>query len=117
MKEQQKNQRQSVVEHKSPLELTSYNDLEDEFFGVVGTAEREAYDQAVELALIPSTIKEYRKKNGLTQEQLGNKIGVKKAQISQLERNASNVTISTLQRVFGALGTAVKIKLEPELAH
>ena len=39
----------------------------------------------------------------LTQEQLGERIGVKRAQISRLERDYS-ITIPTMRRVFKALG-------------
>ena len=41
--------------------------------------------------------------NILTQEQLGERIGVKRAQISRLERGYS-ITIPTMRRVFKALG-------------
>ena len=92
---------------------TAYNDLEDEFFGEPGTPRRARYEAAVELAAIPAAIRDYRRQHHLTQAELGARIGVGKAQISKLERNALNVTIDTLQKVFGALGTTVKIKLEP----
>ncbi len=92
---------------------TDYNDLEDEFFGPAGTPLRTRYEAALELAAIPSAIKAYRQQHALTQAELGQRIGVGKAQISKLERNALNVTIETLQKVFGALGAVVKIKLEP----
>ena len=92
---------------------TAYNDLEDEFFGEPGTPLRARYEAAVELAAIPAAIRDYRRQHHLTQAELGARIGVGKAQISKLERNALNVTIDTLQKVFGALGTTVKIKLEP----
>jgi len=45
-------------------------------------------------------IKKTRKERKLTQEQLGDLIGVKKSEISKLERNARNMSISTVLRVF-----------------
>ncbi len=48
-------------------------------------------------------IKKARIEQNLTQEQLGERIGVKRAQISRLERGYS-ITIPTMRRVFKALG-------------
>ena len=42
-------------------------------------------------------------RTNLTQEQLGERIGVKRAQISRLEKGYS-ITIPTMRRVFKALG-------------
>jgi DNA-binding XRE family transcriptional regulator len=92
---------------------TDYKELEDEFFGAPGTPLRARYEAALELAAIPAAIRDYRRQHQLTQAELGLRLGVSKAQICKLERNTLNVTIDTLQKVFGALGVAVKIKLEP----
>ena len=96
----------------APVTYTDYNALEDEFFGASGTPLRARYEAALALADIPSTIKAYRHRLDLTQSELGERLGVGKAQISKLERNAQNVTIETLQKVFNAMGAVVKIKLE-----
>ncbi len=57
-------------------------------------------------------IKSVRKKRNLTQEQLGELIGVQKSQISKLERNTKNVTIETILKVFSALKANVKFSVE-----
>ena len=48
-------------------------------------------------------IKEFRESFGLTQEQLGELVGVQKAQISKLESSANSATIDTVLKVFKAL--------------
>ena len=93
----------------SGLHTVAFNDLEDELFGAPDTADREEYDAALELAMIPSTIKAYRLQHNLTQAELGERVGVQKAQISKLERNVSNVTLDTLRKVLAAMQTVVKI--------
>jgi HTH-type transcriptional regulator/antitoxin HipB len=50
----------------------------------------------------------------MTQAELGERVGVQKAHISKLERNASNVTLDTLRKVFAAMQTVVKIQLVPQ---
>ncbi|OGX89032.1 hypothetical protein BEN49_01355 [Hymenobacter coccineus] len=102
-----------VSYHDSPLNLVAFNDLEDELFGAPGTSERTEYEDRVTLELLPKSIREYRLRNHLTQDQLGERLGVQKSQISKLERNSSNVTIDTLRRVFKALNVEVKILLQP----
>ena len=99
----------------SPLQLVAFNDLEDELFGAPGTPERLEYEDRVTLELLPKSIREYRLRNHLTQNELGQRLGVQKSQISKLERNSSNVTIDTLRRVFRALNVEVKILLQPAI--
>ena len=57
-------------------------------------------------------IKSARKERQLTQEQLGELVGVQKSQISKLERNAKNVTIETILKVFRALKANIKFSVE-----
>lgn len=53
-------------------------------------------------------IKEYRKKRGLTQTQLGNLLGVAKSAICQIERGAEkNLTIDRLKTFADALGCSL----------
>ena len=59
--------------------------------------------EAVHAYHIGEAIKKARLLQNLTQEQLGERVGVKKAQISRLERGYS-ITIPTMSRVFKALG-------------
>ena len=49
-----------------------------------------------------------RKAKGFTQEQLAELMGVKKAQVSRIERG-DNPTLSTITRAFSALGMAVSL--------
>jgi transcriptional regulator with XRE-family HTH domain len=48
-------------------------------------------------------MKKVRQKRNLTQEQLGELVGVKKAQISKLESSANSATIDTILKIFKAL--------------
>ena len=48
-------------------------------------------------------IKTARQERNLTQEQLGELVGVQKAQISKLESSANGATIDTILKVFKAL--------------
>jgi HTH-type transcriptional regulator/antitoxin HipB len=111
---QKKPKKQTPATLTPGLHTVAFNDLEDELFGAPSTADRAEYDATLELAMIPSTIKAYRLQHNLTQAELGERVGVQKAQISKLERNASSVTLDMLRKVFAAILTVVKIQLVPQ---
>ena len=87
--------------------MYTLEEVTDDVIGKKGTPERDKFDSEVEEALhayrIGEAIKEERLRQKLTQEQLGERIGVKKAQISRMERGYS-ISIPTMSRVFKALG-------------
>ena len=87
--------------------IYTHNEVIDTLVGVKGTAQREAYDLSIELFLVGQTIRE---KRNLTQEDLGNLIGVKKTQISRIE-NGKNLTIATILKVFKALDVDAKLHI------
>ena len=61
--------------------------------------------KAVHAHQIGEAIKKARLQQNLTQEELGQRIGVKRAQISRLEKGYS-ISIPTMSREFQAFGVA-----------
>ena len=90
----------------------SLDQAKDELIGVKGTPERNQYDFELKLEIIGDLIQQARKERNLTQEQLGELIGVKKAQISRLENNTGNITIETMLKVFTALEAKVNFNIQ-----
>ncbi|MDA1061198.1 MAG: helix-turn-helix transcriptional regulator [bacterium] len=88
------------------------DDAQDLLIGKIGTLRRDQFEFELKLELIGDMIKTARKERHLTQEQLGDLIGVRKSQISKLENNAKNVTIETILKVFEALKAKVNFKVE-----
>ena len=88
------------------------DEAENQLIGKKGTKTREEYEFELKLELIGDMIKTARKKKKLTQAQLGELVGVKKAQISRLENSAGNVTFETVMRIFNALGAKLKLNLQ-----
>jgi ribosome-binding protein aMBF1 (putative translation factor) len=89
------------------MKLTSLDEILDSRYGKVGTSKRNEFeskvDDAVNAYKLGESIKKARLKQNLTQEQLGERIGVKRAQISKIERG-QGITLHTISRVFKALG-------------
>lgn len=89
-------------------------ELEDKYYGKQGTIQREQYEFELTMDIIGEKLKQIRKDQQLTQEQLGQIIGVQKAQISKLESGNNSATISTVLKVFHALKAKIKFKIEIE---
>ncbi len=89
------------------MKLIPFEQHLDECIGKVGTPKRDEFEaevaEAVHAFHIGEAIRKARLQQELTQEELGERIGVKKAQISRLEKGR-NITIPTMSRVFRALG-------------
>lgn len=77
--------------------------MKDEFIGKRGTKEREKYEYELNMEVLSHMIKTARQERKLTQGQLGELVGVQKAQISKLESSANSATIDTILKVFKAL--------------
>lgn len=96
------------------MKLTSIDQLTDEVVGKRGTPEREDFEYELRMDILGTIIKEARKKRKLTQEQLGELLGVKKSQISKLENNTKDYRIGTVLKALNALGAKVKLSVELE---
>jgi HTH-type transcriptional regulator / antitoxin HipB len=69
------------------------------------------YEQGLEDLKLSHMLQEARKKAGLTQEELANKIGTKRSAISRMEKHAKDLKVSTLEKVASALNLKVTIQL------
>ena len=91
-----------------------FDELEDKYFGKPGTLERDQYEFELNMEMIGEKIKQLRLEKHLTQTQLGELIGVKRSQISKLEKGNHSATVSTLMKVFHAMKAQVKLRIETE---
>ena len=88
------------MKNKINKNLTSFESHLDEQYGKRGTKLREEYEQEFEAFKLGVLILEMREKNNLTQEQLADKCGTTKSYISRIEKNASDIRLSTLMRII-----------------
>jgi HTH-type transcriptional regulator / antitoxin HipB len=101
-----------IMENANKLKIYTLEQAKDKHIGKVGTEKRDKYEYELRLDLLGEMIKQTRKERHLTQSELGEMIGVQKSQISRIERNAKNVTIETILRVFRALKAKVNFNVE-----
>lgn len=92
------------------MKLTPLSVLVDETWGLIGTPERDEMEDKlkadVNAYFVGEAIKKARHAQNLTQEELGERVGVKKAQISRLENGKSIITLPTISKIFRALGVS-----------
>ncbi|SEJ40281.1 DNA-binding transcriptional regulator, XRE-family HTH domain [Myroides marinus] len=94
-----------VLTNLSKMKTYPLDQIIEEQIGAIGTQKRDLFESKIQFELIGSKIKAIRKEKRLTQTQLGELVGVQKAQISKIENNTSNVKITTLLKVLNALGS------------
>lgn len=96
---------------KSKLNITPIEDLITEDFGEIGTPQRAAFEIECDAFIIGEQLKDERKRAGLTQEQLAQRIGTKKSFISRVENGKADIQLTTLAKLFQGLGRRVCIQV------
>ena len=85
------------------MKTYTFDEVKDELLGKVGTSERDEHERKVADAVnafrLGEVVRERRLDQNLTQEELGKRMGVKKSQVSKLERG-DDMSLRSMRRVF-----------------
>ena len=96
------------------MKFYTIEEMKNKHIGKVGTPERDKYEQElaeeIQAYHLGEAIKEARLSMNLTQEQLGEMVGVQKSQISRLEKGR-RVSIASLARLFKAMGIPLSLEI------
>ena len=90
------------------------SEMKDKYIGKVGTKKRDEFEFELSMDVLGKMIKAARQERNLTQEELGQLVGVQKAQISKLESSANSATIDTIIKVFKALKAEINFNVKLE---
>jgi len=97
------------------LKLYTTEELLDRDLGPIGTPERDQFEEQLAEELhayrVGEAIKLARESQHLTQTQLGERMGVHRAQVCRLESGKS-ITLNSMMRVFKALGVQVALDMQ-----
>ncbi len=94
------------------LNKISLDEMIDMHIGQEGTEKRDAFEEELRLDILGQTIKQIREEKHMTQAQLGELIGVKRAQISKIENNLTDARFETILKVFRALNAKINFNVE-----
>ena len=98
---------------KRGLNLTTLEEFIEEQYGKPGTIAREAYEQGFEAFKLGVLLQEFRKEQGMTQEQLAIKCGTTRTNISRIENNVGDIRLGTLMRIIiEGLGGRLRFRVE-----
>ena len=90
-------------EEMATMKFYTEEEALDKVLGEKGTSIRDGYEAEMNSFLMGEAIRKARLSKHLTQEQLGDMIGVKRAQVSRIEKG-HNLTFATMARVFRSMG-------------
>ena len=85
-----------------PMKTYKIEEVEDILLGTRGTTQREYYEQELDEFYIGEAIRKARLSKNLTQEELGARVGVQRAQISRIEKG-KNITLANISRLMKAM--------------
>lgn len=94
------------------IRQVSLDEMIDKHIGKIGTERRDAFEEELRLDILGQTIKKIREEKHLTQAQLGEMVGVKKAQISKIENSLTDARFETILKVFRALNAKISFNVE-----
>jgi len=94
------------------MKTYSLEELTDQYIGKPGTPKRDLFEQELRLELLGDAIRKARKAKKLTQEELGELVGVQKSQIAKIENSTTDARFSTVLKVFNALNAKVNFNVE-----
>ena len=94
------------------MKLHSLAEMKDKYLGKLGSKDRDHYEYELRMEILGKMIKSTRQERKLTQEELGQLVGVQKAQISKLESSANSATVDTLLKIFTALKAEINFSVK-----
>ena len=97
------------------MKLHTLEELMDRDIGPIGTPKCDTFEEKLATDLhayhVGEAIKQAREAQSLTQAELGEKMGVHKAQVCRIESGKS-ITLASMMRAFRALGVQVALDMK-----
>ena len=98
------------LHHNKQMKIYTHEEMLDKVLGKEGEPLRDKYEADINSYLMGETIKKARKAKKLSQEQLGELMGVTKSQVCRIE-NGKNLSFGTIARVFRAMGISASFDM------
>ena len=95
------------------METYTFEDIKKEVYGDVGTSRRDKIETELASLRVGIQIRNAREARKMAQGQLAGKIGKERSFISKVERDGSNLTLSTLYDIVtNGLGGKLNIQVQ-----
>lgn len=90
-------------------QITNYSAILDAKYGKPGSAEREQFRREAYAFCMGQVIRDARKEEKMTMQELADRIGADKSYISRIEKGLIEPGIGTFYRIISALGLRMEI--------
>ncbi|MCL2843850.1 MAG: helix-turn-helix domain-containing protein [Chitinivibrionia bacterium] len=94
------------------MKMYSLSEMEDEFIGKIGTAQRNVYEEKFQLDMLSDVVQQIMKKENISKEALSIKAEVPLAQISKFERQPQNINFFNVVKILKALDIRLNVLKE-----
>jgi DNA-binding XRE family transcriptional regulator len=81
----------------------------DNLYGKAGTPEREAFRREAYAYCMGQVVRDARKNEKITQQELASRIGADKSYVSKIEKGIIEPSVGTFYRIIDALGLRIEI--------
>ena len=98
------NKKMTKIDEKKLARLKTGSQHFDEKYGGEGSASRVEFEAKAKAWYYAELLRDERKRQKLTQQQLGERIGKKREYISSLEQGQTDMQLSTFMLIANALG-------------
>lgn len=98
-----------TLDEKKLASLTTSSARLDEKYGKVGSQSREEFEAKAEAWYYAEILRNERKRQKLTQQELGDRVGKKREYISSLEQGKTDMQLSTFVLIANALGLSFSL--------
>ena len=92
-------------------QMDTANEMLEEKYGKMGSTSRDEFEAKAKAWYYAEVLKDARKKAGITQQQLADKIGKKREYVSLIEKGKTDMQLSTFLLMTEAVG--LKVILQP----
>lgn len=96
------------------MKTKSLDQIKDQYYGEVGTQERDTLERELDALRIGFKIRNAREQKEMTQAELALRIEKKRTFISRIENNGGNITLKTLFDIVER-GLGGKLNIEVQL--
>ena len=88
-------------------DVGSFDEVLDSLYGKPGTAQRDEFRREAYAYCVGSIIHDARKREGLTQQQLADRVGAKKSYISRIETGSVEPSAGLFLNIINTLGLSI----------
>ena len=96
------------------METKTLDEIKNEYYGGVGTPERDRIERELEALRVGFKIRAAREQRNMTQEELAARVNKKRSFISKIENDGENITLKTLFEIVER-GLNGKLKIDVHL--